>query len=427
MEVPGSLSEHTTHPLLWRLFGTLQQRGLLWSLLRVPSNPVAPTGDIDLLVAPADAGALREVAEDCSFVALPGWAAAPDLLLVSYDRPTDRWLLLDVATSVSFRHPYCWRPAGVAERVLGRRRVHDAMAVPADADAFWLLLLHCLLDKRAVAPHYRARLQALAPSADDSPVAHIALATAGASWPADRFTDLVRAGDWHALEQLAAPLAAALGHGRPRAERLRAAVAAGRIATRKPFLLRRRRGVNLTLLGPNGVGKSTMAAELQRSFPFGSRVIYMGLWKGAGGSGPRRLIEIVGRPLRIWRGYALAQYHQLRGRLVIFDRYVYEAWLPAQPPRLALKRAYFWFLRHAVPHAQVGVVLDVPGDVAYTRKQENPPGELEMERRVYAALAERISGVEVVDGSRDPELVRADITAIVWRTFVRRWQGSRGS
>jgi thymidylate kinase len=427
MGVPGSLSESRTHPALWRLFAEFEERGLVWSLLRVPSDPAAPTGDVDLLVAPADAGALRDVAEDCGFVALPGWDAAPDLLLVSYHGPSDRWLLLDVTTAVSFRSPHGWRPAGVAEQVLARRRLHDAMAVPADADAFWLLLLHCLLDKRVVAPHYRARLQGLAASADDSPVAEIALATAGASWPPGRFTDLVRAGEWHALEQLAAPLAAALGHGRPRSERLRAAVAAARIATRKPLLLRRRRGVNLTLLGPNGVGKSTMAAELQRSYPFGSRVVYMGLWKGAGGSGPRRLTEIAGRPLRLWRNYALAQYHQLRGRLVIFDRYVYEAWLPAQPPWLTLKRAYFWFLRHAVPHAQVAVVLDVPGDVAYSRKQENPPGELEMERRFYAALAGRVSGLEVIDGSRDPGLVRADITAIVWRACVRRWQGLRRS
>ncbi len=421
------LRERVMHPMLRRLFGALQERGLLWSLLRVPSDPVAPAGDVDVLVTPAHAVALREVAEECGFVALPGWAAAPNLLLVSYDRPSDRWLLLDVVTAVAFRHPHGWRPAGVAERVLARRQLHDAMAVPADADAFWLLLLHCLLTKHAVAPHYRARLQALAPSADDSPVAHIALATAGASWPAGRFIDLVRAGEWHALEQLAAPLAAALGRGRPRSERLRAAVAVARLTARKPLLLRRRRGVNLALLGPNGVGKSTVAAGLQRSFPFESRVIYMGLWKGASGSRPWRLAEILGRPLRIWRGYALAQYHQLRGRLVIFDRYVYEAWLPAQPPWLTLKRAYFWFLGHAVPLAHIGVALDVPGDVAYARKQENLPHELESERRVYAGLAERIPGLEVVDGSSDPETVRADITAIVWRTLIRRWQGPRGS
>ena len=41
-----------------------------------------------------------------------------------------------------------------------------------------------------------------------------------------------------------------------------------RRVARKPLLVRRRRGVSLALLGPNGVGKSTAAAELQRSLPF---------------------------------------------------------------------------------------------------------------------------------------------------------------
>ena len=43
------------------------------------------------------------------------------------------------------------------------------------------------------------------------------------------------------------------------------------------------------------------------------------------------------------------------------------------------------------------VVLDVPGPVAYRRKGENPPDELEEERRVYRAL----SGVDVVDASAE--------------------------
>jgi len=91
------------HLVLRRLFGALEHRGLQWTLLRIPSNRAAPTGDVDLLVAPADADALREVAVKLGFVALPGWESAPDLILVCYDRPSDRWVLLDVSTDVSFR------------------------------------------------------------------------------------------------------------------------------------------------------------------------------------------------------------------------------------------------------------------------------------------------------------------------------------
>jgi thymidylate kinase len=131
--------------------------------------------------------------------------------------------------------------------------------------------------------------------------------------------------------------------------------------------------------------------------------------------------------MRIWRRYVQAQYHQLRGRLVIFDRYVYEARLPAQPPWLAIKRPYFWILAHAVPSAQMTVVLDVPGDVTYGRKQENTPDELESERRFYVALADRIPALHVVDAARDADSVCADVTEILWRALVRRWHPDRRS
>src|SRR5438309_195154 len=99
----------------------------------------------------------------------------------------------------------------------------------------------------------------------------------------------------------------------------------------------------------------------------------MGLWKA---SGP---LEPLLRPLRVWGRYARAVYHRSRGRFVVFDRYVYEALLPASGPLLALKRPYFWLLARMIPPPTVVVVLDAPGVVTYGRKQENPPDELESE------------------------------------------------
>lgn len=427
MGVSTSLSEPATHPVLRGLFSALTERDLSWSLLRAPSDLAAPTGDVDVLVAPADASALRQVAKTLGFVSLPGWTLPPNLVLVSYDRPTNRWFVLDVVTEVSFRSPPSWTLAGAEREVLARRQLRGAMAVPADADAFWLLLLHCLLDRGMIADHYRPRLRELAGTSMHSKVADIALDAAGAPWTATRFTDLVLDGKWRELEGLGTPLADALRRGRTGSERARAAAASVRALARKPVLLRRRRGLNVALIGPNGVGKSTTAAGLQRSFPFESRLVYMGLWQSAGGRPSRKLAEILGRPMRIWRHYVQAQYHQLRGRLVIFDRYVYEARLPAQPPWLAIKRPYFWILAHAVPPAQMTVVLDVPGNVTYARKQENTPDELESERRFYVALADRIPALQVVDASRDSDSVCADITEILWHALVRRWHPERGS
>ncbi len=421
----AGFSDANLHPVLRQLFTNLERRRLNWVLLRVPSNPAAPSGDVDLLVAPGDAETVRQLAAKLGFLALPGWESPPDLILVRYDRPSDRWLVLDVSTAIEFHCPPSWRLPGAAEQVLLRRRLHDGLAVPADADAFWLLVLHCLLDKQKVAMRHREGLARLAPAGLQSPLGPAVCAAAGAGITPAAFVDAARAREWEALMGLGGQLAAELKRRRPARERVRSlALRAARVA-RKPLLLPRRRGMSLALLGPNGVGKSTAAAGLQKSFPFESRVVYMGMWKGqleprVGGF---KVTEILARPLRIWSYYLLAQYHQLQGRLVVFDRYVYDALLPAKPPLVAVKRPYFWFLAHTLPSAGTVIVLDVPGQVAYGRKQENPADELESERRMYAQLTSRVRSLELVDATADADTVRAEITTIVWRELAARWQG----
>jgi O-antigen/teichoic acid export membrane protein/thymidylate kinase len=419
------------HPVLRRLFETLERRGVCWTLLRIPSNPAAPSGDVDILVAPGDADALRCAAAELGFIAVPGWGRPPNLILVCYHRPSDRWLVLDVSTAVSFRSPPSWRLAGAAEQVLRHRRLRDGMVVPADGDAFWLLLLHCLLDKHRVVGHHQARLRDLASTSTalTSPLGTAVCSAAGDRFAPVAFVRAAALGDWNALSEMGASLIAQLRRRRSIGERLR--VLGGRLSRliRKPLLLRRRKGISVALLGPNGVGKSTAAAGLHRAFPLESRVVYMGVWKAA--NRPRTLamtvIEILARPLQIWRRYLLAEYHRLRGRLVVFDRYVYEALLPPRPPLVRCKRAYFWLLAHLIPKPYAAVVLDVPGHVAYGRKQENPAEVLESERRIYARLSSSGRSLEVIDAEVDADTVRAEITTIIWRELASRWQAGRKS
>jgi thymidylate kinase len=415
------------HPVLSRLSAELEGRQLRWMLLRTPSVPAAPTGDVDLLVAPADAVALRDVATSLGFVALPGWESPPGLLLVSYHRESDRWLVLDVTTSVSFTSARFSLDPEATMALLQRRRVQDGMTVPADEDAFWLLLLHCLLDKGRVAEPYRGRLRALAQTAMKSALATMVCGADGGRFKADELVAHARDQHWETLAQSSSELSAELRRRTPAHRRLGLLARALITRLRKPLLLRRRRGVSIALMGPNGVGKSTAAAGLQGSLPFDSRILYMGIWKASSGGpgGTRRVWEIATRPLRLWSRYLVAQYHQSRGRLVVFDRYVYEALLPPRPPLTAAKRTYFWMLAHLVPAPSAVIVLDVAGHVAYRRKQENPPGELEFERRVYAGLTSRLASLELVDAGVDADGVRADITAIIWREMCARWRGSR--
>jgi thymidylate kinase len=418
------ISAGELHPVLRRLFEDLDQHGISWTLLRAPSNPAAPSGDVDILVAPADAGTLRAAARRRGFVALPGWEAPPRLLLLEYDPPSDHWLVLDVATKVGFRDPPGWRPPDVAGDVLRRRRVRDGVALPANGDAFWLLALHCLLDRREVAVHYRTPLRELAGAGAGSALGSRLLAAAGPAFAPAAFTDAALAGDWKRLEALGERLLDELRRRTSVAGRSRATAARLAALARKPLLLPRRRGISVALLGPDGAGKSTVAAAIRKGFPLESRVIYMGLWK-ATGSRPPGLGSALVRPLRIWRRYLLAQYHQLRGRLVIFDRYVYEARVPPKPPLAGLKRPYFWLLAHAVPAPGAVVVLDAPGAVAYARKHENRPAALDEHRLVYRRVASSVPGAELVDASRELTDVCADVTAIVWRRLASRWSGVR--
>jgi thymidylate kinase len=397
-------------------------------LLRIPSVPAAPTGDVDILVARSDVEALRDAATQSGFVAMPGWDRAPELLLVSYDRDSDRWLVLDVSTEICFPASRWRLGPKLVEAVLDQRRQAAGMTVPADGDAFWLLLLHCVLQKGRIAEHYRSRLRQFAQSALPSPLGAAACSPAGARVTPGDLVCAAGTGDWDAVAELGSRLSLELRRRASRTLRLRLLARGLTRKMRKPLLVVRRRGVNVALLGPNGVGKSTAARSLQRSLPFESRVIYMGVWKSSarrsGGRG-RQIGEIATRPLRIWLRYMFAQYHQSRGRVVIFDRYVYEAMLPAQPPLATLKSAYFRLLARSIPPPSAGVVLDVAGHVAYRRKQENPPAELESERRVYAGLTNRLSSLQVVDASADAEDVKAEITAIIWRAVRARWGRSR--
>jgi aminoglycoside phosphotransferase (APT) family kinase protein len=395
----------SAHPALRRLFAALAKRELSWLLLRPPSNLAAPAGDVDILVAPQHAAALSDAAEAVGFVALPGWEAPPNLILARYDDESDHWLVLDVVTAL-------FSPDAAAE-VLRNREVRDDIVVPSAPDAFWLLLVHCLLDKRAIAPRYRRLLVGLAPAAAESALAWTVTSAAGGAQSPSALAEAVLRERWELVEEVGPRLAAGLRRGRIRALPGRAGAAA-----RKPLLLPRRRGVSIALIGPNGVGKSTLAAELQRQFPFDARIVYMGLWKGGG----RGAAAAVARPFRIWRRYLRAQLHQARGRLVIFDRYVYEAELPPKPPLLALKKPYLWLLAHAVPAANAVVLLDVDGLIAYARKQENPPEELEAERAIYRGLAARVPSLEIVDGSLDADNVRAQVMRIAWRATAARWQ-----
>ncbi len=196
-----------------------------------------------------------------------------------------------------------------------------------------------------------------------------------------------------------------------------------RLAARMDTAPRLARGLSVALLGPDGAGKSTLAAGIQHSFQVPARVLYMGLGADSQDS-PGWLLRLgrVGRLLTIWGRYLNARYDQVRGRLVIFDRYTYDALLTPSEGLTRFSRLSRWVRAHACPPPDLAVLLDVPGDVMYQRKGEHSPAHLEAERQRFLALRERIPQMVVVDATRAAETVRADVI----EEIQRRYAGLKG-
>lgn len=416
------------HPVLEAAFTELDQTRVRWCLLRRPESLLAPSGDVDLLVERWDAHRLRPALERAGFLAVPAPHGARELLFVSYDASSGSWLLLEVVTELSFGRHLGWRTRAESG-CLDRRRREGPLAVLSPDDAFWCLVLHGLLEKSTLRPHHRRQLLDLRPAASPhGPLARVLGSACPPGWDPTEVLRCVERAEWTRLEELGPSLRRSWRRRRP----LDAIGAGARYAVevlRQPTVLARRRGLAIALMGPNGVGKSTLARGLSESFPLPTRVVYMGLWRkepaGRTPSWLRPALVPLLRPARIWSLYLRAQYHQLHGRLVVYDRYVYDALLPPQPPLRRLKAAYFWLLAHACPRPELVVGLEAPSAVAYARKGENSPAEQERERRGYAALVGRVRGLRVVDATGSPAQVRAAVESLLWQRYAERWAGRR--
>jgi thymidylate kinase len=187
-----------------------------------------------------------------------------------------------------------------------------------------------------------------------------------------------------------------------------------------------RRGVRVALLGPDGAGKSTLAGGLEATVPLPMAQVYMGLT----GGWLRRVDKLripgvvrVGRLLVIWgrylRGLALAG----AGKLVIFDRYIYDAEVPTPYHLGPAARLARWIDGHACPGPDVTILLDAPGEVMFRRKGEYDGATLEHWRQRFLGVRRRVPHLEVVDTTRSADEVLRDVTARIWRRYAHRWVG----
>jgi thymidylate kinase len=411
MTAAATVGATTVHPLLAAVFSAFDEHELRWCVLRGEDELDAPGEDVDLLVGRSDFDRARSMLAALGFARLPAWGRGSHAFFRAYDADADRWLRLDAVTDVRFGSHQTLR-VDAARELLERRERSDGVPVLAPSDAFWMLLLHCLLDKDSVPVKHRARLEELAEEARAEGTLPGLVERAACS--PGRLRAAVAAGDWAALDELGFALRRQLTNGRVPVNRLL------RVADRAARALRSP-GVSVALLAPDGAGKSTLATALQTSFPeYEVRIVYMGLYRRA-----RRAVRVPGlylasRLVLAWARYATARVHRAAGRLVVLDRYVYDALLPPQRPIGRHHRAHRWLVARSLPAPDLVLVLDAPGRTAFARKGENDAGSLERERRAFLDLSRRIRGARVVDASADAETVRRRVVSLIWNARVGR-------
>lgn len=190
------------HPVLRRLFGSLDADDVAWCLLRGERSLARPTGDVDLLVAGDDLSRAEEVILAQGFVVLPRRHGTWHRFYGMRDPSSGAWLRLDVVARLRYRGVE--QPSRPLESgCLARRRAVDGVNRLTETDQFWTVALHCIFDKGAVTPRRAAELVASAPHIErSSEVEAFLAATCGAEAP-DAVLAAVARCDWPALVSVA--------------------------------------------------------------------------------------------------------------------------------------------------------------------------------------------------------------------------------
>lgn len=413
-------SHSAVHPTVAKAFSALDDTGLPWVLLRGEDDLARPAGDVDILVAGGLLPGLDELMNGIGLCRVHAAGHGSHRFYFGYSDSGELWLKLDIVSDISFGPFQQWRTP-LAPGCLERRVRNGGLWMPAPADQAWLQLLHLALDKGEIQPQREGT--ALAAAAAASPEDRIAGYVDQRSGPgtAAQLLDLVRSGRFGEFSAVAARLRSGWTDGAPlRTQSLALANRALRqLSPRLPG-----RGLVVGVMAPDGAGKTTLLHGMRADFPVPTAYVYMGMW----GAGPWDgwLHRVPGgrtakKMYRVLKGGTAARYHRARGRVVLMDRVAYDALLPAaagsspsgSKPAGGVSNALAVWLGAA---PDLLLVLDVPGEVMFSRKGEHTAEILEHWRQSYLALADRLPGSRILDAAQPRHLVQQLATETVWRS-----------
>jgi thymidylate kinase len=223
---------------------------------------------------------------------------------------------------------------------------------------------------------------------------------------------------------------------------------------------------SVTLIGPDGAGKTTITQMLAASSVLPCRYLYMGVniassntalftsrlaerlkQRGqrreasrapqssapAGAARRPRMTHALRKRVRAaarlanlsadaWYRQGISWYYQLRGLVVLYDRHFVFDFAPeiaAESGEAVERRLYRWWITHLLPRPDLVVFLDAPGEVLFARKGELSVAELERRRQGFLRQGERVRNFVRVDATRPLDVVYAEVVEHIVRFLGR--------
>lgn len=416
------------HRLLLNVFKNLEQSGIQYCLLRDfdQLDQFEQGGEVDLLIQGDQLPKVIKVLTRLGFANLPAPGHSPHTFFLAYDKDSDCWLKLDLVTELIYGSPIATLHTTLATSCLRHRQRCGPTFIPSPEDELITLLLHCVLDKGYFKPIRCERLRQLRQQITNEAYLSALLLSfwsPGVTW--SHVSAMIDAGNWAGL----------LAQRETVSKHLTNRDRLGTFGRKARGRLLRKlnrwagwlhpRACSVALLAPDGAGKSTLAAGIQNSFYLPVRLVYMGLYQRKAEVTRLRItgLSFLGRLITQWQRYLKARHQQAQGRLVIFDRYTYDALLPPYERLRGVKRWRRWLLAHTCPAPNLVLILDAPGEVLYTRKKEHSSTALEEQRQGYLQLRHYLPRVAIVDAARDCETVRREATALIWHSYIKNLAG----
>ncbi|MGH9704404.1 MAG: hypothetical protein ACRD4K_13600, partial [Candidatus Acidiferrales bacterium] len=177
-------------------------------------------------------------------------------------------------------------------------------------------------------------------------------------------------------------------------------------------------GLALVLLGPDGVGKSTLVNGMMSSLGPIFKGVNVSHWRpgvvvpirdgdksaeNPHDDPPRSAfvstLYLLGFCLDFWVGHAVRIRPQLtRSEFVIFDRYYYDLLVDQVRYRYSGSKGLLRFLLRFIPKRdQVILILDAPENVILSRKRQLTLAELQRQRVAYRGLTTTLSNAHIIE------------------------------